>query len=49
MGLAYPELEARLLFATIDGACQHAVLEPDYPVEGVVSTLLEKYRRLGAV
>lgn len=48
MKLAHPELEARLLFATIDGACQHAVLESDYPVEGVIGTLLERYRQLGA-
>ena len=46
MKLARPELEARLLFATIDGACQHAVLEPDYPVESVISTLLDRYRQL---
>lgn len=48
MKLAHPELEARLLFATIDGACQHAVLEPDYPVEDVISTLLGRYRQLEA-
>ncbi len=47
MKLARPELEARLLFATIDGACQHAVLEPDYPVEDVIVTLLDRYRLAG--
>lgn len=48
MNLARPELEARLLFATIDGACQHAVLEPDYPVEAVITTLLDRYRLVAA-
>lgn len=45
MKLARPDLEARLLFATIDGACQHAVLEPDYPTENVIGTLLDRYRQ----
>lgn len=42
--VSHPELEARLLFAAIDGVCQHAALEPDYPFEDVLKTLLGKYQ-----
>lgn len=49
MGLSHPKLEARLLFATIDGVCQHAALEPDsYPFEDALEALLEKYREVSS-
>ena len=47
MNLPQPELEARLLFATIDGVCQHAALEPDtYPFREVVDALFDKYQKV---
>ena len=45
--LPEPELEARLLFATIDGVCQHAALEPDtYPFKDVFDALVGKYQEV---
>ena len=47
MNMSHPEMEARLLFATIDGVCQHAVLEPDtYPFEDVLNALLGRYQEI---
>ena len=46
LDLPQPELEARLLFATIDGVCQHATLEPDYPFEEVFEHLLSTYQEV---
>lgn len=42
-GIAEPDLEARILFALIDGIAQHLVLDPDYPIEAVTSALLRRY------
>lgn len=43
-GAARPEIEARVLFALIDGLVQHYVLDPDgYPVEEVVAAVLARY------
>ena len=37
-------IEARLLFAQIDGLCQHYVLDPDhYPLDRVIERLVERY------
>jgi AcrR family transcriptional regulator len=37
-------IEARLLFAQIDGLCQHYVLDPaHYPLERVIERLVERY------
>jgi AcrR family transcriptional regulator len=37
-------IEARLLFAQIDGLCQHYVLDPGrYPLEQVIGRLIERY------
>ena len=37
-------IEARLLFAQIDGLCQHYVLDPaHYPLEHVIERLVERY------
>jgi AcrR family transcriptional regulator len=39
-----PALEAQLLFAQIDGMCQHYVLEPDtYPLDRLLERLIERY------
>lgn len=42
-GVPAPEVEARVLFALIDGISQHLVLEPDYPIEAVTAALLRRY------
>ncbi|MEW5851071.1 MAG: TetR family transcriptional regulator [Myxococcota bacterium] len=43
-GVDEPEVEARLLFATIDGVCQHFVLEPRrYPLDEVLHRLADRY------
>jgi len=44
--IEWPEagIEARLLFAQIDGLCQHYVLDPaHYPLERVIERLVERY------
>lgn len=39
-----PAIEAQLLFAQIDGMCQHYVLDPQhYPLERMVERLIERY------
>jgi AcrR family transcriptional regulator len=44
-GWPQPELEAAILFATIDGVAQHFALEPQrYPLEAVMETLIVRYR-----
>jgi AcrR family transcriptional regulator len=41
-----PALEARLLFAQIDGICQHYVLDPrHYPLERVIEQLIDRYSK----
>ena len=43
-----PEIEARLLFAQIDGMCQHYVLDPTrYPLERMIERLIERYSEGG--
>ena len=38
------EIEARLLFAQIDGVCQHYVLDPaGYPLDRVIERLIARY------
>ena len=42
------DIEARLLFAQIDGLCQHYVLDPRrYPLEQVIDQLIARYRVVG--
>lgn len=49
-GVSAPEVEARLLFAAIDGVCQHYVIDPEgYPLEAVVEALVARYTRQGAM
>jgi AcrR family transcriptional regulator len=44
-GWPEPALEARLLFAEIDGMHQHYVLAPDhYPIEAMTRRLVDRYR-----
>ncbi|MFO7169415.1 MAG: TetR/AcrR family transcriptional regulator [Chloroflexota bacterium] len=46
-GVPDPQIEARILFALIDGVCQHFVLDPEgYPLSAVVETLVARYRTL---
>ena len=43
-----PDIEAQLLFAQIDGMCQHYVLDPDhYPLERMIERLVERYSKGG--
>jgi len=48
--IAWPDaaIEARLLFAQIDGMCQHYVLDPDrYPLDRMIERLVERYTKGG--
>ena len=46
-GVPQAALEARLLFAQIDGVHQHYVLDPDhYPIDALTERLVERYRQL---
>ncbi len=43
-GVASPEVEARVLFAAIDGAAQHYALDPEhYPLEAVTEALVGRF------
>src|SRR5215207_5077890 len=43
-GVKNPDVEARILFALIDGIAQHYVLDPvRYPLKKVVSAMVERY------
>lgn len=43
-----PAIEAQLLFAQIDGMCQHYVLDPDrYPLDRMIERLIERYTQRG--
>lgn len=42
---SFPEADARLLFASIDGAAQHYVRDPGtYPIEAVADRIVERFR-----
>lgn len=44
LGRPEPEVEARLLFATLDGVFQHFVLDPtSYPLDAVVERLIRQH------
>ena len=47
LNLSRPEVEARVLFAFIDGVAQQLVLDDDYPLGDVTSALLARYAQLG--
>jgi AcrR family transcriptional regulator len=43
-GAPQPELQAAILFATIDGVAQHFVLDPSgYPLDAVIEALVAQY------
>ena len=43
-----PAIEARLLFAQIDGMCQHYALDPDhYPLDRMIERLIARYSEGG--
>ncbi|MFD2516046.1 TetR/AcrR family transcriptional regulator [Pontibacter locisalis] len=42
-GFPHPELEAKLLFASIDGMASHYLLLDNYPIDDVASLLIRKY------
>ena len=43
-----PAIEARILFATIDGVCQHSVLlEGDYPADEIGEAIIARYATTG--
>jgi AcrR family transcriptional regulator len=44
LGTPDPAIEARILFATIDGVCQHSVLlEGDYPADEIGEAIIARY------
>lgn len=46
IGWPDPSIEAQLLFAQIDGMCQHYVLDPQhYPLERMVERLIDRYAK----
>ena len=46
IGWPDPAIEARLLFAQIDGLFQHYVLDPErFPLEDVIERLVDRYSR----
>lgn len=44
-GIPFPDLEAKLLFATIDGMAGHFLLYDNYPIDDVASLLIMKYKK----
>jgi AcrR family transcriptional regulator len=48
-GFANAATEAAILFALIDGVCQHYVLDPDrYPLDQIAEAIMSRYRRSGS-
>lgn len=43
-GIPAPALEAKLLFAAIDGIANHYLLLEDYPIDEVTALLIQKYK-----
>lgn len=44
-GIPFPELEAKLLFASIDGMAHHFLLFDSYPIDDVATLLIMKYKK----
>jgi AcrR family transcriptional regulator len=44
-GIPFPDLEAKLLFASIDGMAHHFLLHENYPIDDVASLLIMKYKK----
>jgi len=45
MGIAEPEMEARILGAILDGISLHSILMADYPLDRVKKVLLDRYTK----
>lgn len=45
VGIPFPDLEAKLLFASIDGMAHHFLLYDGYPIDDVASLLIMKYNK----
>jgi AcrR family transcriptional regulator len=44
IGLSEPEVQAAVLYASIDGICQHFVMNPEtYPLQAAMEVLFKKY------
>lgn len=43
--IPFPDLEAKLLFATLDGMANHYLLHDNYPIDDVASLLILKYKK----
>ncbi|NDK54372.1 TetR/AcrR family transcriptional regulator [Pontibacter fetidus] len=44
-GIPFPDLEAKLLFASVDGMAHHYLLHDNYPIDDVATLLIMKYKR----
>ncbi|MER2999477.1 TetR/AcrR family transcriptional regulator [Pontibacter populi] len=44
-GIPFPDLEAKLYFASLDGLAQHYLLHENYPIDDVATLLIMKYKR----
>jgi AcrR family transcriptional regulator len=44
-GIPFPDLEAKLYFASLDGLAQHYLLHDNYPIDDVATLLIMKYKR----
>ena len=44
-GIPFPDLEAKLYFASLDGIAQHYLLNPNYPIDDVATLLILKYKK----
>ncbi|MBC5773354.1 TetR/AcrR family transcriptional regulator [Pontibacter sp. KCTC 32443] len=43
--IPFPDLEAKLLFASIDGMAHHFLLYDNYPIDDVATLLIMKYKK----
>jgi len=44
-GIPFPDLEAKLLFASIDGMANHYLFQEHYPIDDVATLLIMKYKK----
>lgn len=44
-GISFPDLEAKLLFASIDGMANHYLFYDNYPIDDVATLLIMKYKK----
>jgi hypothetical protein len=42
--IPFPGLEAKLLFATLDGLIHHFLLQESFPIDDISNLLIMKYR-----